>query len=136
MTSTAAAVIAVTDLPTSSVPSDGADRDAVRPFGGPTQIDRSSLTCAATTMPRWAIRTRERRRPAPVEVAAELSWHQVGVGPFPGPTRKVVDRSGVMRRIEASQPAGYSDHGVPGSLVGDLRCRAEGFPMDWSQCVS
>jgi hypothetical protein len=74
----------------------------------------------------------------PVGVAGELSCPQVGVGPLSGPpTRKLVDGSGVMRLIERHRTRGYSDHGVPGSLVGAGVVEPRGFlPMDWSQCAS
>ena len=73
----------------------------------------------------------------PVHVAGEPGCSQVGDGHRTGVgCTEIVYRSGVMRLIERPRTEGYSDHGVPGSLVGDWRCRAEGFPMDWSQCAS
>lgn len=51
------------------------------------QIDRWILTSAATTMPRWTIRTSERRRPAASTLSASLGCSQVGVGRFRGRLR-------------------------------------------------
>jgi hypothetical protein len=43
----------------------------------------------------------------------------------------------VMGSSSAGQRAGYSDHGVPGSLVGAGVVEPRGFlQMDWSQCAS
>ena len=57
------------------------------------------MRCAATTMPRWTICTRERRRPAPVEVAWQRRCSQVGVGRRPGVG--CAEGCGQIRRDEA-----------------------------------
>ena len=89
----------------------------------------------------WTISPQVSAATAFPEVAGELGVPGIGVPGMGRASRgsaapKIVDRAGAMGSSSASERAGYSDHGVPGSLVGDWRCRAEGFPMDWSQCAS
>jgi hypothetical protein len=69
---------------------------------------------------------------------AEASQDGVGHRPIRGSgAPKVVDSAGVIRVVETGEPAGYSDHGVPGSLVGAGVVKPRGFlQMDWLQCAS
>ena len=84
----------------------------------------------------WTIRPRDRRQPHSPRLPASWGFPGMGRASRGSAAPKIVDSAGVMGSSSAGERAGYSDHGVPGSLVGDWRRRAEGFPMDWSQCAS
>jgi hypothetical protein len=79
VTSRAAAVIAMTDLATSSVPSDTADRDAVRP-----SADRSNQSLEPDVLGDHhvarTIRPREQQRPAPSTLSASGGVPRSGIG--------------------------------------------------------
>ena len=76
----------------------------------------------------WTIGPQVSAATAFPEVAGELGCPRDWVGPPEGLLRRsFVDSAGVMGSSSAGERAGYSDHGVPGSLVGAGVVEPRGF---------
>ena len=76
----------------------------------------------------WTIGPQVSAATAFPEVAGELGCSQgLGRASRGSAAPKIVDSAGVMGSSSAGERAGYSDHGVPGSLVGAGVVEPRGF---------